>query len=200
MVTNNVTRRGLMAGGMALGLCAGLPALALTQNQAQLLISKLVGEIHGIINSGKTEKTMLRQFEGVFARYADAERIARGTLGAAARSTSAAQLSQYSTAFRGYMARKYGRRFREFIGAEITVTGTKSHPRRGFLVSSVVKFPGQAPFGVEWWVVETGGRPLMLDLKIEGISMLVLEREEIASMLDRRGGDVGKLIKDLKKR
>ena len=38
----------------------------------------------------------------------------------------------------------------------------------------------------------------MFDLIIEGISMLRLEREEIGNMLDRRGGDLNKLIAHLK--
>ena len=38
----------------------------------------------------------------------------------------------------------------------------------------------------------------MFDIIIEGISMLKLEREEIGNVLDKRGGDLNRLIADLK--
>jgi phospholipid transport system substrate-binding protein len=38
---------------------------------------------------------------------------------------------------------------------------------------------------------------VIADIVIEGISMLVTEREEIGGMLEARGGDVEKLIADL---
>ena len=39
----------------------------------------------------------------------------------------------------------------------------------------------------------------MFNMYIEGISLLATERTEIAAMLDRRKGNLNKLIADLKK-
>ena len=60
---------------------------------------------------------MFGEFEKIFDKYADVDIIARATLGADARRASAAQLRAFSDAFGSYLARKYGRRFREFIGS-----------------------------------------------------------------------------------
>jgi phospholipid transport system substrate-binding protein len=70
--------------------------------------------------------------------------------------------------------------------------------KRGFLVDSTVTFKGKRPFLVQWQVSDASGRNLMFDIIIEGISMLRLEREEVGAMLDRRGGNINKLIAHLK--
>lgn len=194
-----LTRRRLMGLLAAAGTVPFAPhALALTKGEAESLIGSLVGDIFRVINSGKAESAMLRDFERIFVKYADVAVIAQSSLGVARRSASASQMRAYTKAFQGYVSRKYGKRFREFIGAEIKVTKSQK-TKRGYLVTSVVKLRGQAPFNVDFQVSDASGRDKMFDLIIEGISMLRLEREEIGSMLDRRGGDVNKLIADLKR-
>mgnify|MGYP000904148509 CR=1 FL=1 len=195
MQTNLFTRRAVMAMMAALPMAG--PALALSQSDAESLIGKLTGEIFRVINAGKSESAMFRDFERIFAKYADVPVIARSSLGVARRSASKSQINAYTKAFQGYVSRKYGKRFREFIGAEILVTKSQKS-KRGYLVDSSVTFKGKRPFLVQWQVSDASGRDKMFDIIIEGISMLRLEREEIGAMLDRRGGDIDKLIAHLK--
>ena len=123
-----LSRRALMAGLATATALAALPqaAAALTADAAKSLVDKTVGDINSIINSGKSESAMLKDFEKLFARYADVPAIARSVLGTAARSASKGQLSAYTKAFQGYISRKYGRRFREFIGGRIEVADAKA--------------------------------------------------------------------------
>lgn len=193
--STELTRRGLIGGALALIVA---PALALTADAATALIQKATGEITGIINSGKGEAAMYRDFERVFARYADVPTIARSALGPDARRASPAQLRAFTEAFQGYMARKYGRRFREFVGGRVVVRGAK--PVKSFIeVNAVAELRGQAPFAVTFLVSDRSGKDQFFDLLIEGISLLRTERTEIGAMLDRRGGDIDALIADLKR-
>jgi phospholipid transport system substrate-binding protein len=177
---------------------SGRGAAALTDAQARALVGRVVDEINTIINSGRSEAAMIREFEGVFSRYADVPVIARSVLGPAARNASAADLRAFTEAFQGYMARKYGKRFREFAGARIEVTGSQQ-VRTYYEVVSTARLRGQAPFEVRWRVSDRSGRDLFFDLIIEGVSMLVTERAEIGAMLDRRRGDLKGLIEDLRR-
>lgn len=173
------------------------PALSLNGQQASDLIGQMVDDLNGIINSGRSESAMFREFEALFAKYADVPIIARSAMGAAWRRASAGQRNSYVAAFRGYMARKYGKRFREFIGGKIVVTGTQK-VKSGYLVSSVVKLSKGEPFEVEWQVSDKSGQNKMFNMYIEGISLLATERTEIGAMLDRRNGNLNQMIKDLK--
>lgn len=194
-----IPRRGVLAGlACWAGLAAGIgPAQALTTSESKALIDKLVGEINAIINSGKSEESMYRDFEGIFRKYAYVEGIARTVLGAPARTASKAELRAFSDAFTGYMARKYGKRFREFIGGWVEVESAQK-VKSYFEVHTMAKLAGQAPFAVTFRVSDRSGSELFFDMLIEGISLIKAERNEIGTMLDQAGGDIDKMVTRLK--
>ena len=179
---------------------AGLPqmALALTENSARSLINSLVGDINKVIDSGKSEKAMIKDFERIFDRYGDTSYIAAYAMGADARRASKAQKKAFSKAFQGYMSRKYGRRFREFIGGELEVTEVKK-VKKWFEVSAIARLQNQAPFDVTFLVSNRSGKDLFFNMFIEGVNVLLAERDEINALLDRRKGDIDKMIQDLNK-
>ena len=195
---SNLTRRRLLASlpaGIALAALPG-SAWALNTSQAKSLVDQVVGEVNAVIASGKSESAMFRDFERIFARYADVRFIAQSSLGPAGRSASKSELNAYMKAFQGYLARKYGRRFREFIGGRIEVR--EARPLKSFYeVRSVAHLRGQAPFRLDWHVFDKSGKSLFFNIIIEGVNMLAAERTEIGAMLDRRGGNIGALAADL---
>jgi phospholipid transport system substrate-binding protein len=69
--------------------------------------------------------------------------------------------------------------------------------RKGMLVKTSIIRAGEAPVAVDWLVTDRPGRIVITDFVIEGISMLITEREEIGSMLEARRGNVELLIGDL---
>lgn len=194
-----MTRRGFGIGlvGGAAALAMPLPAAALTVDEAKALVGRAIGEVNATINSGKSETAMYGDFERIFARYADVPVIARSALGPAARSASNAQMAEFTKAYQGYIARKYGRRFREFIGGQIEVTDARP-VKTYFEVISVARLRGESPFDLRWHVSDRSGKNLFFNIIIEGVNMLASERTEIGAMLDRRRGDVDALIVDLR--
>ncbi|MEO5619853.1 MAG: MlaC/ttg2D family ABC transporter substrate-binding protein [Cypionkella sp.] len=197
---HSMMSRRRFAAGFALGsvaLALPLPALALTVDDARALIDKAVGEINRTIASGKSETAMYGDFERIFARYADVNAIAQRALGPRARQASKAQMAAFTKAYQGYISRKYGSRFREFIGGQIEVTDAR--PLKSFYeVVSVAHLKGQAPFDVRWHVSDKSGRNLFFNIIIEGVNMLASEQAEIGAMLDKRKGDLDALTADLK--
>ncbi|GGE49802.1 MlaC/ttg2D family ABC transporter substrate-binding protein [Actibacterium pelagium] len=198
-MASNSTRRHVLAGLTSAGalLAMGAPAQALTTQQASALIGKVVDEVNTVISSGQSQDRMIAAFEKIFARYADVPIIARSALGVAARSASSPQMNAFTEAFQGYMARKYGKRFREFQGGKIEVSSAKQ-VKSFFEVSTTVRVPGSAPYDVKFLVSDKSGKDLFFNLIIEGINMLASEREEIGAMLDSRKGNLDLLIRDLK--
>ena len=199
---NDLSRmsRRRFAAGFALGSVAfalPLPAMALSVDEARGLIDKVIAEINNVIASGKSETAMFGDFERIFSRYSDVPVIARSALGVAAKSASKGQISAFTKAFQGYIGRKYGRRFREFIGGQIEVTDAR--PLKSYFeVISVATLQGKSPFDLRWHVSDKSGRNLFFNIIIEGVNMLASERAEIGAMLDNRKGDVDALIADLK--
>jgi len=65
-------------------------------------------------------------------------------------------------------------------------------------VISTMTMRGWAPFEVRWQVSDRSGRHLFFNLIIEGVNLLAAERQEIGSMLERRGGNLDRMIQDLR--
>ena len=194
----NITRRSLLLGASALAIVPANSAFALNEAQASKLINAAVADINKVINSGKSQSAMFKDFEKIFYKYADVSTISRSALGPPARSASKAELKSFTAAFTGYLSRKYGKRFREFIGGKIEVKGARAV--KSFQeVKAVAILRGQSPFDVSFMVSDRSGSDKFFDLLIEGISLLKSEKAEIGAMLDKRRGDLGALIQDLQK-
>lgn len=197
---SSLMSRRRFAAGFALGsvaLALPMPVAALTVDQARGLIDKVVADINSIIASGKPEAEMLKDFENMFARYADVAVISRSALGVAAKSASPAQLQAFADAFQTYISAKYGRRFREFIGGSIEVVDAQ--PVKSYYeVVTVAKLAGEAPFDLRWHVSDKSGKNLFFNIIIEGINLLASERSEIGAMLDQAGGNIDTLIANMK--
>ncbi|MBU2937303.1 MULTISPECIES: MlaC/ttg2D family ABC transporter substrate-binding protein [Pacificibacter] len=195
---SDLGRRRFLTGAVSgVTLLVAMPhaAFAFSSSQAEALITKTVSDINTIINSGKSESGMFADFERVLVNYADTPNIARSVLGPSARSASAAQLSAFTRAFQGYISRKYGSRFREFIGGKIEVNKTQKI-NSIYEVSCTAILRGESPFAISFIVADKTGK--FIDLTIEGISLLKSERAEIGAMLDKAGGSIDKLTAALK--
>jgi phospholipid transport system substrate-binding protein len=152
--------------------------------------------VNNTINSGQSETAMFGSFERIFQQYADVPTIARSALGPAARSASNGQMRDFTQAFQGYISRKYGRRFREFIGGRIEVTDARP-VKSYFEVISVAYLQGESPFDLRWHVSDKSGQNLFFNIIIEGVNMLAAERTEIGALLDAQGGNIDGLIAKL---
>lgn len=198
--TNTMTRRTMIGGLLSAGLvmafgALGAPANAASAAQAEALVNKLVGDINGVISTGASEQQMIAQFEQIFRSYGDMSYIAAYVMGVEARRAAAAQKSAFTQAFSSYISRKYGKQFRKFVGGRIDVQGTKA-VKNAYQVSTLAYLRGQSPFDVTFFVAEKSGK--FFNLYVEGVNMLLTERTEIGSMLDRRGGNIDAMIADLR--
>lgn len=196
----HLTRRALLSAALVGACLVALPraVFALTQGEATALVNRMVAEINGIIASGRNVSSMISAFEGVFNRYGDVGRIARSVMGPDWNQMSGSQQSAFASAFQGYMARKYGSRFRDFQGGQITVLKTAA-VNQYVEVQTTAVVPGRSAMDVTFLVASLGGADKFFDLRIEGVSLLRTERDEIGAMLDQRRGNFDQLIADLRR-
>lgn len=180
---------------IATGLCAAaLPvrAAALSLDTSQAMVGNLVAEVNAVIASGKSEAAMIADFAVLFDKYSDVPTIAVYCLGVDARAASPAQLQTYTAAFRQYIASKYGRRFREFVGGQITVEGAEA-VKSWIEVETTVLLRGRSPLRMDFHVSDRSGSHKFFNFIIEGVNMLLTERAEIGAILDSEGRDIDRL-------
>lgn len=199
MPSKSLHRRSFVTSLVAAPLLAALPlpAFAITEAVARDLVGNMVNDINRVIASGKSESSMIRDFEKLFVKYADVPIMARYAMGVDGRRASQGQLRKFTKAFQGYISRKYGRRFREFIGGKLEVKTTRKI-KTGYEVKCIAFLQNESPFEVTFLVSDKSGRNKFYNMFIEGINLLLTERTEIGAMLDRRGGDIDGMTGDLK--
>jgi phospholipid transport system substrate-binding protein len=199
-MTSEIDRRGFLTMLAAFGLAAALPSAGWAQaavTRAEALIAQLSADLLRLINSGRSEAQLYSEFERILARYGDMPAVAASVLGPPWRGASAAQQQAFVAAFQTYLARKYGRQFRDFQRADVVVDRARDAGRAGVLVETRVTRPGQSALDVGWQVSERGGQPRVVNLIIAGVSMLATERAEIAARLEAQRGSVDGLIRSM---
>ncbi|WP_235857892.1 MlaC/ttg2D family ABC transporter substrate-binding protein [Marimonas lutisalis] len=183
--------------GVALAAMTPAPAFALTADGAKRLVDAIVADINRVIAAPTSEAQKIREFEKIFVRYSDVPTIARYALGVDARRATRAQMNAFTKAFQVYVSRKYGKRFREFIGGRIEVQKARK-VKNFYEVRTIAHLRGESPFEVTFLVSDRSGRDKFFNIFIEGVNMLLTERTEIGAMLDKRRGNIDALISDLK--
>jgi phospholipid transport system substrate-binding protein len=135
----------------------------------------------------------LARFRQLFQADFDGPGIARFVLGRYWRSASEEEQQEYLKLFEDYVVFVYGTRLSSFSGETFKVRGTRTE-QNGTIVSSDILSPGDAPIKVDWRLVTENGAFKINDVIIEGISMMVTQRSEFASVIQRHGGQMGGLL------
>jgi phospholipid transport system substrate-binding protein len=135
----------------------------------------------------------LARFRQLFQADFDGPGIARFVLGRYWRSASEEEQQEYLKLFEDYVVFVYGTRLSSFSGETFKVRGTRTDGN-GTIVSTDIISPGDAPIKVDWRLVTENGAFKINDVIIEGISMMVTQRSEFASVIQRHGGQMDGLL------
>ena len=166
--------------------------------KAELLSKKIFNELFIIVSQNSSENSKQKSLLNLFDRYADVPIIARAVLGSPWRQLNQNERSSFINAFRKYLAKKYTAQFSEFTGAEMLIEKSRdSGGKAGIMVETRLLMPGSAPIKVGWQVSDASGIFKMIDIKIEGVSLLTTERGEIRNQYSKEGNSIKKLIDSL---
>jgi phospholipid transport system substrate-binding protein len=130
----------------------------------------------------------------------DVPSIARWVLGRYWASATPAEREEYGAEFEHYMVHVYAGRFRLYPDAKLKFTGERTENDRTVVRSQITWRAATAPATVDWWVRKSGNTYKIIDVTVEGVSQLLLWREEFASVIKDHNGKVNGLIEHLKEK
>ena len=134
------------------------------------------------------------RFRELFHNDFDSPGIARFVLGRYWRTASPDEQKEFLKLFDDYVVFVYTARLSDFEGEQFKITGARSD-QNAVIVSSDVVTPGAPqPLKVDWRLVNGDGAYKINDVIVDGVSMLVTQRSEFASVIQRHGGQVQGLI------
>jgi len=203
-----IDRREILNGAM-LGVLIGMvPSLtpsfaaALSDSEATAHVQSTIDEVVALVNEPGNGTEKAPRLRDIMERRAAMPEIARFAAGLAWRSMNDDQQARFVSAFAKYVSSIYANRFQEYSGAPANgklyqMGQVIDAGKKGMLVKTSIARRNEAPVAVDWLVTDKSGRVVIADIVIEGVSMLVTQREEIGAMLESRNGDIEKLITDL---
>jgi phospholipid transport system substrate-binding protein len=133
----------------------------------------------------------------LLGRDFDIPRIARYVLGRYWTGASADERATFARLFEQWVVNVYGGRLSRASQENVTITGTRSQAATDAVVTSEIVHPSGPPTHIVWRVSGQAGNYRIIDIDVEGVSMALTEREEIAATIERGGGTVAALNRSL---
>lgn len=200
-------RRAMLATMLAAALVATIGQAARAEPpSAEAVVQDLAGQIWAILERRDLdERGRQDELAGTLASATDVDLLGRLVLGRYWRLMSDEQRSGYQELFGDVvmhnLAARLERYARDATGAvedHFRIVGGSRVGKRDVLVRSQVIPAGGRPVMVEWRLREGPDHPLIIDLVIEGVSLLVSQRSEFAAVIER--SDMDGLLAELRAR
>jgi phospholipid transport system substrate-binding protein len=146
-----------------------------------------------IKDEGLSDQDRQARFEALLQRGFDMPRIARYVLGRYWTAASDDQRQAFAELFQRWVVQTYAMRFKGYSGEQVKVTGARDEGQGAVVTTEIVSSTGAPPLKLDWRVGHKDGAYKILDIDVEGVSMALTERDEIASVIQRNGGTVASL-------
>ena len=118
----------------------------------------------------------------------DVEFIAKLALGRHWRTANVDEQARYLDLFDDFMLNTILSNLSGFGDEKLMVTGNTPAGKKDIMVASKIQ-SGADYYLVDWRVRFTGDVPKVIDVKAEGVSMVIKNREEFSSIIQREGMD-----------
>ena len=187
-----------------ISLLIALPSLTAARSviaaDASVFMNELWHHAVEVLSKKLPQSERLTRFRELFHADFDGPGIARFVLGRYWRSASEQEQQEFLRLFEDYVVFVYGTRLSNFNGETFKVRSSRTDESGTVVSSDIVGPSGEAPIKVDWRLITDKGAFKINDVVIEGISMLVTQRSEFASVIQRHGGQVGGLLTMMKER
>ncbi len=127
------------------------------------------------------------RFRNLLSEAFDLPFISRFVLGRYWKQATPEQRSSYLAQFSEYVLQTYSARLGGYAGDALTILSERPAGSRDVLVSTRIERPSGPPIEADWLVRTTGERNRIIDVRVEGVSMLFSQRAEFAAVIQRRG-------------
>ena len=193
-------RRALGIGSVFLVLAMAVaPPRATAAEDPRAFITTLGTRAIEVLGPAVPEQQRLARFRELFHNDFDIPGIGQFVLGRYWRTASPQEQQEFLSLFQEYIVQAYSARLGQYGGAPFRVTGSRQSGNEIVVTSEILR-PGGAPIQVDWFLTDQGGRYLITDVYVGGVSMKVTQRDEFASVIQRGGGQLGALLTQLRQK
>ena len=170
------------------------------QGGAEALVASLAERAIPVLTRGDLpESEREAHFRQLLHEGFDMTQIARLVLGRYWNQATPDERAEFTKLLEVYLVQLYGDRFVGYRDVTFRIQGSRD-AGGDVIVNSVLLRPDGPPVAIDWRVEAAGGRSVVTDLIVEGVSMVITQRSEFASVINQRGGRVEGLLQLLRQR
>jgi phospholipid transport system substrate-binding protein len=175
----------------------------ISEESAQAFIENLSNEgLAFLANSKLSLEQKKKRFKKLLDDKFDIKTIGQFALGVHWRNVSDSEKDEYLGLFEKMVVNVYARRFNEYQGQKFEITDSSRRGKRDHIVSSRI-LPPEGKSGpkvkVDWRLREKNGTLKVIDISVEGISMIMTQRDDFSAVIQKGQGDIEFLLTELRK-
>jgi phospholipid transport system substrate-binding protein len=194
-----MTRRHAAVGLLLLGMLWGAAPRDAAAQDARTFVAALGQQAIQVLGPGVPEGQRVARFRVLFHDDFDLAGIGQFVLGRYWRVATPQEQQEFLSLFQEYIVRAYSARLAQYGGEPFRVLGARPNGPETVVTSEIVR-QGGAPVQVDWYLIDAGGRYLITDVYVGGVSMKVTQRDEFSAVIQRSGGRVAGLLAELRQK
>lgn len=179
-----ISRRTLVLGGMVLALPT---ARGMAAPDPQTFITEFWTQATPLMHPAVPAAQRLDGIRALFRGFFDVAPITDFVLGRYKLVATPQQIRDFSTLYQEYTVQTYSRQLGHLAGARLVLQNARPSGSETVVVSNVTA-PGGGSYHVDWYAIDRGGMYKISDLVIEGVSMKMTHRGEVARWIEINGG------------
>jgi phospholipid transport system substrate-binding protein len=190
-----ISRRSALSSVAAVALIgfARAPVLAQEADATAFVNTFAQKGISEILTANIPNAEKQARFRAMFQTYFDIPAIGRFVLARFSKSASPAELEKFNTLFEDVIVYTWSRRFSEYNGQTLKVSGQQPDGNEGVLVKSTILGNASGSYGVDWRLRKRPEGFKVLDIVVEGVSMAITYRQDYSTVISQTGSFAGLL-------
>lgn len=149
-------------------------------------------------NKSYTAQEREDKFDVLFRRGLAIQKIGAFAVARHWRQATNEQRIRYLKLFSKIIVQTYSKRLSQYSNEKFAVTSVRENEDNSFTVMSEVRRQEGPPLNLQWRVILVKGDLKVVDVVIEGVSMLITQRSEFSSIITKKGNGIEGLIEELK--
>ena len=135
------------------------------------------------------------EFTSIVMSSIDLNLISKFVLSKAWKNATDDQKERYLKAFKTYFINSYANKLNQYSGEKVKIIGSEVKGKYTIVDSIIVREGTDTlQINLKWRILNRDGDIKIIDLNIEGISLIIAQREEFQSFLANNDNDLNKLI------
>ena len=209
-VSLSISRRGFSRGlailgtvaiAALIGLGAPRPAVAGGPDDPAVFVREFSDQAIGVLSDRSLSGEQRQQaFRDLLTAGFDVKAISRFVLGRYWRRATEIQRAEFTGLFEDLIVATYSRKFSDYSGQTLKVEAIREENKKMAAVASRILRQDGEPIRIDWRLLRRGESWRIVDVVVEGMSMVLSQRSEYAAVIKGDGGKIEGLLTRLREK